>query len=169
MTEEIASKCEECSASVYRAHLDSGIARYEKGRLLCAHCLAEFEKAHEGKPDDDFAPIAFDNDDDEPAPRGGKAEPAASKIHGATKATLGVSGVWTDARYQRKLGPPSVGATRCRTFHSKLSAAAIEFMNNQINDWLDGNADIFIKHATTCIGPFEGKHTEQNLIITIFY
>jgi len=167
MTDDIASKCEECGASVYRAHLDSGIARYEKGRLLCVHCVGELDNVKKGNADDDFAPIAFDDDDDEPAPRT-KTE-AASKIHGATKATLGVSGVWNDARFQRQLDPQSPGATRCRTFHSKLSAAAIEFMNNQINDWLDGNPDLFIKHATSCIGPFEGKHTEQNLIITIFY
>ena len=167
MTDDIASKCEECGASVYRAHLDSGIARYEKGRLLCAHCIAEFERTHQGKPDDDFAPIAFD-DDDEPA-RGEKVDMSASRIHGATKQTLGVSGAWNEGRFKRTLDPQSTGATRCRTFHAKLSAAAIEFMNNQINEWLEGNADIVIKNATSCIGPFEGKHTEQNLIITVFY
>lgn len=168
MTDDIASTCEECGASVYRAHLDSGIARYANGRLLCAHCATEYEKSREGKPDDEFAPIAFD-DDDQPAPRAAKADLSASRIHGATKATLGVSGMWSDARFQRKLDPQSPNATRCRTFHAKLSEAAIDFMNNQINDWIDANPDIVIKYATSCIGPFEGKHTEQNLIITVYY
>lgn len=169
MTDDIASKCEECGASVYQAHLESGIARYEKGRLMCAHCVAELERPHESKPDDDFAPIAFD-DDDEPSPRRGeKVEPAASRVQGAAKPTMGLSGAWNDARFKRTLDPNGTGASRCRTFHSKLSVAAIEFMNNQVNEWLDGNADIAIKNVTSCIGPFEGKHVEQNLIITVFY
>ena len=168
MTDDIASKCEECGASVYRAHLESGIARYDKGRLLCAHCVGELERSGQGQNDDDFAPIAFD-DDDEPSPREEKVDLSSSRIHGATKATLGISAIWNDAKYQRKLDPRSTNATRCRTFHAKLSAAAIDFMNNQINEWLDGNPEIYIKNATSCIGPFEGKHTEQNLIITLFY
>ncbi len=168
MTDDIASKCEECGASVYRAHLDSGIARYEKGKLMCAHCVAEFEKAHDGETDDAFAPIAFD-DDDEPGERGEKVDMSASRIHGATKATLGVSGLWNDSKFQRRPDPRNPSAIRCRTFHCKLSAAAIDFMNNQINEWMDSSPDIFIKNATSCIGPFEGKHTEQNLIITVYY
>lgn len=42
-------------------------------------------------------------------------------------------------------------------------------MTGQINEWLDANDKIVVKFATTTIGPFEGKHTEPNLIITAFY
>ena len=42
-------------------------------------------------------------------------------------------------------------------------------MNDQINDWLDGNDKISVKTATSTIGMFEGKHAEPNLILTIFY
>jgi len=60
-------------------------------------------------------------------------------------------------------------ATRCRTFHSKLSDAAVAYMNNQVNEWVDSDPEIEIKFATSTIGVFEGKHAEQNLILTVFY
>ena len=60
-------------------------------------------------------------------------------------------------------------ATRCRTFHSKLTDGAINFLNHQINEWLDGNEDITVKFSNSTIGPFEGKHVEMNLIVTLFY
>ena len=42
-------------------------------------------------------------------------------------------------------------------------------MMNQINEWLEANEEIVIKFSNSSIGPFEGKHTEQNIIITVFY
>ena len=42
-------------------------------------------------------------------------------------------------------------------------------MVNQINEWLDDNDDVAVKFATTTIGMFEGKHTEPNMITTVFY
>ena len=92
-----------------------------------------------------------------------------SRIRAATTATLGSVGGWDDTRFNRQLDPRAVFSTRCRTFHSKLSEAALEFMNNQINEWLDGHDEITIKFATSTIGLFEGKHTEPNLIMTLFY
>jgi hypothetical protein len=60
-------------------------------------------------------------------------------------------------------------ATRCRTFHCKLSEASVAYMNNQINEWTDSDPEIEIKFATCSIGIFEGKHAEQHLIMTVFY
>lgn len=164
--DEITSKCSKCGASVYKQHIDSGIARYEDGQLMCAPCVAEYEKAHDGdtSADDSFAPIAFDDDDVHP-----RKQMSASRIHGATASTLGTAGTWNEAKFKRPLHLGPEGATRCRTFHCKLSEAAIEFMQTQINDWLDRNDGIIIKFATSAIGPFEGKHTEQNLILSLFY
>ncbi|MBI4719576.1 MAG: hypothetical protein HY763_17410 [Planctomycetes bacterium] len=171
MTDEATSKCHKCGASVYRAHLDAGIARYEDGELMCPHCVSEFEKAHDKSGaggDDSFAPITFDDEDDHPPARP-KPDLSSSRIHAASAATLGATAVWDENRFHRPLSPAQAGATRCRTFHAKLSAAAIDFMNNQINDWLDNNEKIVIKFATSTIGPFEGKHTEPNIIVTVFY
>lgn len=169
MKDEVTSVCQQCGASVYKQHIESGIARYEHGKLLCSHCVAEFEHEHdkEGTVEEAYEPIEFDNDDDRPnAPA---ADLASSRIHGASATTLGVAGAWDDTKFKRALLPNIAGATRCRTFHCKLSEAAVEFMNHQINEWLDHNEKIVIKFSNSSIGNFEGKHTEPNLIVTVFY
>jgi hypothetical protein len=151
---------------VYRQHLDSGIARYENGKLLCAHCVADFERDHDAGRSgstDVLETISLEEHADRPSP-----DMSQSRIM-ASSATLGTVGAWDEGRYRRSLDPNRGGATRCRTFHAKLSDAAIQFMNGQINEWLDANENISIKFATSTIGPFEGKHTEPNLILTVFY
>ncbi len=167
-SEDTTSACQECGASVYREHLDSGIARYEDGRLLCAHCVAEFEAKHDtNDADGGFEPIVFE--DEVGGDAGASDALSHSRIHGATKAGLSTPGAWDDSKFQRPLSPKSAGASRCRVFHCKLSEGALEFMINQINDWLDANDQIVVKFMNSAIGPFEGKHTEQNLMITVFY
>lgn len=167
MTDEIASLCGQCGASVYRQHIDSGIARYEGGRLLCAHCAAEYERAHDetlsGSGSHDFKPIALDDEDDEPPVE----RLSKSRISVATKTLL--SGSNRQQQYTRALDASATAATRCRTFHAKLNEAALEFMNNQVNAWVDGDESIRIKFATSTIGVFEGKHAEPHLILTVFY
>jgi len=168
MKAEQHSTCAECGATVYREHLDSGIARYEGDRLLCSFCVAEYEKAHDStataSPDTGLETISLTDDDDDLMPA-----PARSRIHNVSKTMMGESGAWTDTRFKRALDPVSGGATRTRTFHSKLNEGSIDFMTKSINDWLDSNDQIVIKFATSCIGIFEGKHAEPNLIMTLFY
>ena len=166
MASDEGSACQECGATVYKQHLDSGIARYEGGRLLCKQCLEAYDRAHDGDGADEmeFAPIALDTPAHEGAVR--KSE---TLVHAASAATLGAGEEWDDATFKRRLDPRNPCATRCRTFHSKISEAAVNFMNSQINEWLDSSEDITIKFATSTIGAFEGKHIEQNLIITVFY
>ncbi len=168
MKDEVTSICQQCGASVYKQHVESGIARYQGGKLMCSHCVAEFEHAHDkdGTVEEAYEPIEFDDEDRPNAPA---ADLSSSRIHGASATTLGVAGTWDDNRFKRSLLPNLAGATRCRTFHCKLSEAAVDFMNNQINEWLDHNDKIVVKFANSTIGNFEGKHTEPNLIVTVFY
>lgn len=166
--DEQVSICEQCGASVYREHLDSGIARYESGKLLCAHCVAEFERTHDaaaGGGGDDFEPIALDDDVEEVDIA--TADMSSTRIHTVSDATLGHA--HAESQFKRALQPNSVAATRCRTFHCRLSEGAIEFLSNQINEWVDQHEDLTIKFVSSTIGLFEGKHTEQNLILTVFY
>ena len=74
-----------------------------------------------------------------------------------------------DSRFNRRPDPKSPGAIRCRVFHTKLSEAAVQYMNNQVNEWLDENDHIVVKSSSTTIGVFEGKQKEPHLILTIFY
>lgn len=166
MSDDIAGTCQECGASVYQQHLSSGIARNEDDKLLCPHCVTELKRSGEagGADDEIFEPIELDSDDDET-----HVDMSHSRIRAATTATLGSIGGWDDTRFNRQLDPRAVSSTRCRTFHSKLSEAALEFMNNQINEWIDKEDNLSIKFATSTIGTFEGKHSEPNLILTLFY
>ncbi len=164
--DDVTSICEKCGASVYKQHLDSGIARYEDGKLLCSHCVAEYEQAHDSATVvEAFEPIEFD---DEERPDDHKEELSKTRFH-TSAVTLGIAGAWDESRFKRPLMPNSPAASRCRTFHSKLTEAAVDYMNGQINDWLDSNPSVTIKFAASTIGNFEGKHTEPNLIITVFY
>lgn len=167
MSSDHHSVCSSCGASVYPEHLDAGIARYEGGKLMCPHCVVEYEKTHDGEAIDDMlAPIAFDDED----MSGTKVDLGASRIQTtAADSLLGHQGAWDDSKWRRKLDPNAAGAIRCRLFHSKLSEAALNFMNNAINEWLDSNPQVTVKFANSTIGQFEGKHTEPNIIITIYY
>jgi len=167
--EEVTTTCEGCGASIYQQHLDSGIARYEGGKLLCSHCVEEFERAHEsGDAEVDFEPIALEAHEDSGGADTGP-DKGSSRIHALSAATLGAAGAWNDAKFKRPLDPKATGASRCRTFHCKLSEGSIDFFNNQVNEWLEANPKISIKFAASTIGMFEGKHTEPNLIMTVFY
>ena len=71
--------------------------------------------------------------------------------------------------FRRALIKDSPYASRCRTFHCKLSDAAFGHLNDQINEWVDAQDDVVIKFASTCIGVVEGKHSDPHLIVTVFY
>ena len=56
-----------------------------------------------------------------------------------------------------------------RTFFTKLHAGALSFLDEQIIDWLKKNPDIVIKQTNVCVGDIQGKKTEPNIVITIWY
>jgi hypothetical protein len=59
--------------------------------------------------------------------------------------------------------------TGVRTFFTKLHAGAIEFQDEIIAKWLKDNPGIFVKHTNIITGEIQGKKTEPNLIITVWY
>jgi len=71
--------------------------------------------------------------------------------------------------YQRKLNLTGKGATRCRSFHIKMSDAALGVLDEMINDWLDQNPDIEAKFVTTTVGPVQMKIIEQHLVVMVWY
>lgn len=166
MADDIASSCQKCGASVYKQHLDSGIARYEGGQLMCAHCCAEYERMHDSAETNaisDFETIPLEDEDTNVS-----ADLSQSRIM-TREQTLGKATSWDESKYTRPLVPGGSGATRCRSFHSKLADSALRFLNTQINDWLDTDPNIVIKFSTSTIGTFEGKHAEPHMILTVFY
>ena len=73
-----------------------------------------------------------------------------------------------EQQYKRALNLTGQGATRCRVFHSKIAEAPLEFMQNQINEWLDSD-QIEVKHVGHVIGTLEGKTPMPNVIIMVWY
>ena len=59
--------------------------------------------------------------------------------------------------------------TGVKTFFTKLHAGAIEFLDEQITNWLNKNPDITIKLTNTTTGEIQGKKTEPNIIVTVWY
>ncbi len=173
MAKDVTAPCQECGASVYPEHIESGKAQYEGGKLLCPHCVADFEKEKESKKTTyasdniDLSPISFDDPDPTDMSES-KADLTESRIHGFSDDKFGSHG-WDDSKFKRKLDANAECAIRCRIFHAKLSDGALLFMNDQINEWLDESPDISIKFASSTIGILEGKHAEPHLMLTLFY
>ncbi len=59
--------------------------------------------------------------------------------------------------------------TGMKTFFAKLHAGALEFLDEQINDWLKDNPEVQIKHTNITTGDVQAKKTEPNILITVWY
>jgi hypothetical protein len=59
--------------------------------------------------------------------------------------------------------------TGVRTFFTKLHAGAIEFLDQQITSWLKANPNLSVKRTNVATGEVQGKKTEPNIIITVWY
>lgn len=72
-------------------------------------------------------------------------------------------------KFKRHLQHQDKGAIRCRIFHAKLNDGALQFMQDQINEWIDQSPEVDVKSVSTDVGVVEGKTSQPHLIITIFY
>lgn len=111
-------------------------------------------------PKDANEPISLG--DDEPLGLEGGEGSTAVKAFGAQK-----SAAHTGA-FSRPLNLTGTGATRCRVFYSKISPPSLEYMENQINQWIDGDK-IEVKHIGHLIGGMEGKTVVPNVIVVVWY
>ena len=108
------------------------------------------------EPDDD-APISMEAIEDD-APSKIRTFESASTLKASTRSTL-----------KRATNLTGQGATRVRTFHTKLTDGAFAFLDNQINEWVDENQDVEVKFCNTTIGVVEGKRSEPHIIMTVWY
>ncbi len=94
---------------------------------------------------------------------------ASSAIKPFASSDLAAPPSATQHQFKRHLQHNECGAIRCRIFHAKLNDGALQFVQDQINDWIDQNPEVDIKHLNTNVGVVEGKSSEPHLIITLFY
>lgn len=107
--------------------------------------------------DDGLEPISLVEPSDGDAP-------PISKIRAFGVGTTQAARAW-----KRPTHAHGTGAVRVRTFHGKLSEQGMDYMDNQINEWLDGNPDIEVKFVTSTVGQFEGKIREPALVLNVWY
>lgn len=97
------------------------------------------------------------------APAAGSAAPAATPPRPAAPKPAPV----------RPAIPVAAGVneriTGCKTFFTKLHPGAIDFLDEQITQWLKDNPGVFIKATNTTTGEVQGKKTEANILLTVWY
>ena len=99
----------------------------------------------------DIKPVPFNDDTDDT-----KAKSAAQPVGPVKK------------RPAQKT-TPSERITGIKTFFTKLHPGAMDFLDEQIANWLKANPGIIIKRTNTMAGEVQGKKTEPNIIITVWY
>lgn len=70
--------------------------------------------------------------------------------------------------WSRTPNNPGTGAIHVRSFHCKLNSESLEFLDQQINEWLDAHPQYEVKFVTTGVGEWVGKVKEPNLIVQVW-
>jgi hypothetical protein len=73
-----------------------------------------------------------------------------------------------EERWRRTPNATGTGAVHVKTFHCKLTEDALHFMDQAINEWLDGHPQYEVKFVTSSIGTFTGKLKEPALICQVW-
>ena len=157
-------QCGSCGATIYPEHVASRKADRIGGTLLCVHCLRERGGAAA------VPALSAVGSGSAATATAGAATSVATAAPAKAKATIQYDRVAerrTD--YRRALSRDPALATRCRVFHCRLNEASIRNMEEQINQWIDGNEDICIKFSNSSVGTFEGKAADPHLILTVYY
>lgn len=167
MTEAPTKTCEGCHGAITADQIVNRQAGLVHGVLLCPACVEKKRQEAITAAKAAEAAIELEGGEDR-ASHGGAQPQASSKIRSfAADSTLG--GTHHDEHLKRPLTALNEPPTRIRTFHSKLTPAALAHMDELINEWIDKHPNVFIKKTNTTVGPFEAKHVEPHLIVTIFY
>jgi len=70
--------------------------------------------------------------------------------------------------WNRTPNSTGTGAIHVKSFHCKLTGDSLEFIDQQINEWLDAHPQYEVKTVTTSIGTWTGKLKEPNLIVNVW-
>ena len=68
----------------------------------------------------------------------------------------------------RKPTVTGTGACHVKSFHCKLTGESLEFLDKQINEWLDAHPEYEVKFVTSTVGDWSGKLKEPNLILQVW-
>jgi len=60
------------------------------------------------------------------------------------------------------------GAIHVKSFHCKLVGESLEFLDQQINEWLDAHPQYEVKFVNSTVGEWTGKLREPNLVVQVW-
>ena len=115
-------------------------------------------------PDDTDEPISLDDEKSIPFDN----DPGGTGVSHAPLTLGGEDTAETPQKPTEKI-VSSDRITGVKTFFTKLHAGSIDFLNQQIRDWLKENPGVVVKRTDTVTGLVAAKKTEPNLIITVWY
>jgi hypothetical protein len=71
--------------------------------------------------------------------------------------------------WKREVHHSNTGATRVKSFHGKYSDQGLAYLDDAINEWLDGHPEADVKFVTSTVGMFDGKIKEPALVLNLWY
>ena len=71
-------------------------------------------------------------------------------------------------QWTRSPNATGVGAIHVKSFHCRLTGDSLEFLDRQINEWLDAHPQYEVKLVTSSMGTWSGKLKEPNLIVNVW-
>lgn len=98
-------------------------------------------------------------------------DPGAQPAQGASKIRTfeqKLSAGRHEDNWNRTPNSTGTGAIHVKSFHCKLTGDSLDFLDQQINEWLDAHPQYEVKFVTTSIGTWTGKLKEPNLIVNVW-
>ena len=71
-------------------------------------------------------------------------------------------------KWSRNTNVTGKGATHVKTFYCKLRPDAIQYLDDQINEWLDKHPEYEVKLVTSTVGKLVGKNIEDALFLNVW-
>ncbi len=189
--------CAKCGTALSGQDIIGGKAKLVGGQLLCSPCASAGRSAapvtspagptaapaQRPVKRNEEAPLALPPDEPAPAkitthagePKAAVESPIGLEAGNEETESVGIvasntmgSGARHEIKYNREPIKTGTGATRVRTFDTKLTRAALIVMDEQINAWLD-ETGYEVKFVSNTIGEIQGKTTEAHLIVSLWY
>ncbi|MHC4456630.1 MAG: hypothetical protein ACYS0I_05975 [Planctomycetota bacterium] len=115
-------------------------------------------------------PIPFDEEDtNEESVSHSPLNLGGGEVKEAPKAKPTSGGVMPVTKKSAKKIVSMDRITSVKTFFTKLSPGAMEYLDEQISEWLQQNPGIRIHRTNITTGDVAGKNVEPNIIITVWY
>jgi hypothetical protein len=73
-----------------------------------------------------------------------------------------------EEHWNRATNVTGAGATHVKTFHSKITSDALQYLDQQINEWLDAHPEYEVKFVQNSVGVLTGKLKEPHLICQVW-